>query len=377
MTDKSLIVSKLQFKSGMALFSAAVSAFVIVFALAVVAGFKRELREAISQSCAEISLSEGQVTRAYLPLYDTLRADRRIASVSPRISAPSMLSFKGEMQGALCVNASSAPEGPLVSVPDVALSESLSDKLNVGKGDTLTAYFLSDRVKLRRFRVDSIFRTPAVLGDNTDVVYVDFENMQRIRGLAPGEVDCMEVHLEDRYRDRGSIEDICGELGFSTGMDAVPSTWRYPAVYDWMQVLDVNALLILLLMGIVAAFNMIAAFLIVVMRSTRTIGMLKTLGMPSARVIRVFLSMASRTVLKGLLVGNLAAVVLCLVQQFTHIVKLNPANYFVDFLPVKLEVLPILLCDLALWALIMLFVSIPARRITRISPAESVRGETL
>ena len=375
MTDKSLIVSKLQFKSGMALFSAAVSAFVIVFALSVVSGFKRELRESISQTCAEITLSEGVVTHAYLPLYDTLRADKRISSVTPRVSAPALLSFDGEMQGALCVN--SAAQGPLVSVPDVALSESLCAKLNVKQGDTLTAYFLSDRVKLRKFRVDSVYANPAMLGDNSDLVYVDLDNMRRIRGLAPGEADCMEVRLAEGYRSRKQINDICEELGFRTGMEAVPSTWRYPAVYDWMQVLDMNALLVLLLMAVVAAFNMISAFLIVVMRSTRTIGLLKTLGMSSQRVIRAFLSMASRVVLKGMLIGDAVAIVLCLVQQFTHAVKLDPANYFVDFLPIQLDILPVLICNVALWALIMLFISIPARRISRISPAESVKGETL
>lgn len=376
MTDKSLIVSKLKFTSRMALLSAAVSAFVIVLALSVVAGFKKELREAISQSCAEISLYEGDITRAYLPLYDTLRADKRVASVEPKVSAPALLAFDGEMQGALCVSENFSGRAAS-SVPGVSLSSSLSDKLNLNCGDTLTAYFLADKVKIRKFKVDSIFAAPAMLGDNSVIVRLGIEDMRRIKGLAPGEADCMEVKLQPEYRGREEVNDICGELGFRTGMVAVPSTRRYPMVYDWMQVLDVNALLVLLLMGIVAAFNMVAAFLIVLMRSTRTIGLLKTLGMSSSRVIRIFLSMASRVVLKGLLAGNGVAVVLCLVQQFTHVVRLDPRNYFVDFLPVQIDVLPILLCNFALWALSMLFICIPARRILKISPAESVKGETL
>ena len=122
---------------------------------------------------------------------------------------------------------------------------------------------------------------------------------------------------------------------------------------------------------------MISAFLILIMRSRSTIGLLKTLGMSSSKVSACFLLLCSKAVVKGLLIGDVLGIGLCLLQKYTHIIKLDPFNYFVSYVPIEFNWLLIVLLNIVAWAAIMLFVLLPARRIQKTDPASSVKGESL
>ena len=134
-----------------------------------------------------------------------------------------------------------------------------------------------------------------------------------------------------------------------------------------------NVLAILVLMIIVAGFNMISGLLILLFRSTSTIGTLKSMGMTDKGIASVFLRLSARHTLLGMLLGNAAALLFCLVQGTTHLIRLNPANYFVPFVPVSVNVPMIILADAIAFGVIMLLLLIPTLFISKVDPARTVR----
>ena len=136
-----------------------------------------------------------------------------------------------------------------------------------------------------------------------------------------------------------------------------------------------TVLMILLLMVVVAGFNMISAILIILFEKISTIGLLKALGMTSRDVGRVFLLRAGALVGKGMLWGNVAGIGLCLIQKYTRIFRLDPASYFVDAVPIRLSIPQILLLNLIAGILIMSIVALSTRFISRVSPDRTMRVE--
>ena len=150
---------------------------------------------------------------------------------------------------------------------------------------------------------------------------------------------------------------------------------KYPALFSWLDLIDLNVLLILTLMTVVAGFNMISSLLILLFRHTSTIGTLKAMGMTDRDISSVFLRVSSNLVLKGMAVGNAAALLFCLIQGTTHAIKLDPANYFVSFVPVSVNLPMILLADALAYGVIMLLLLIPCLFIAKVDPARTVRAQ--
>ena len=133
--------------------------------------------------------------------------------------------------------------------------------------------------------------------------------------------------------------------------------------------------MILILMIAVAGFNMISAVLIILFEKTSMIGLLKSLGMTTSRVGRVFLMYSSSLVGKGLVMGNVIGIALCLIQKHTHLIKLDPKNYFVDFVPISVDFWQIAALDIIAFALIVLIVSLSTGFISKVSPEKTLKAE--
>ena len=146
-----------------------------------------------------------------------------------------------------------------------------------------------------------------------------------------------------------------------------------PQLFDWLSLIDFNVLVILVLMTVVAGFNMISGLLILLFENISTIGILKSMGMTDGAIVKVFLRTSSVIVLKGMAAGNLLAFLFCLIQGSTHIIALDPSNYFISYVPVHLQTLKILAADAAAYIVIMLLLLLPSMFISRIDPAKTVR----
>ena len=147
----------------------------------------------------------------------------------------------------------------------------------------------------------------------------------------------------------------------------------YPGLFDWLALLDLNVLVVMVLMMAVAGFNMISGLLIILFERISMIGLLKALGMRTVSICKVFIYRGGAIVLRGMVWGNVVALVLLAVQKWLKPFRLNPVNYFVDFIPVNLNPLHILLVDAAAFVLMLLIMIIPSLFIARVSPDRTIK----
>ncbi|MCD8312979.1 MAG: FtsX-like permease family protein [Bacteroidales bacterium] len=381
------IASRLRFKGRMAMVCIVVSFLVMIVAVAVSGGFRNEIRNSLSDISGDIQITP--VDMNYLG--GTSPIERHPAYMSkilemPEIKAVHPVAYRagiiknGENIHGVLFKGTEQTSSDSLGTLEVSIPSKLASLLSLNVGDEMTTYFVGEKVKARKFKVASIYNA-LVETDDKLVVYANIADIQRVNEWTSEEVSAFEIALGDRYRDEGSITALGEEVGFiafsysdedEETVVCTASTRKYPQIFDWLNLIDFNVLFILILMTLVAGFNMISGLLIMLFENISTIGLLKALGMTDRSIAKVFLATSSSVILKGMVIGNVAAFALCLVENLTHLVRLNPANYFVSFVPVHINVWAVLAADLGAYILIMLLLLIPSLFISRVDPAQTV-----
>ena len=382
MNASRFISRRLRFEGKIAVISTAISFFVMILAVAISSGFRRELRNGISAISGDIQLTAPDLN--YLsdtapvsldqPWMEWLEGRSEVRETVPAVYRAGIVRSGDNIHGVLFKGTPAGPDSLGVRIPS-----RLAKMLSLQVGDRMLAYFVGERVKVRNFRVDDIY--PAILsGDENLVVFAGLEDMQRLNGWAADEVSAIELALADKSDAAlASMNDRIGtQVLLMTPEDedtvlASSALQKYPQIFSWLDLIDLNVVMILVLMTIVAGFNMISGLLILLFRNIPTIGTLKSLGMTDRAISEVFLRVASGIVLKGMLAGNAAALLFCAIQGSTRLIKLNPENYFVSFVPVHADLPMILLADLCAYVAIMILLLLPGLFVSRIDPARTVR----
>ena len=372
--------------------SIAVSFLVMIIAVAVSSGFRHSIRDGISSVSGDIQLlplnmnllddaSPVESDASYLPYIYKVDG---VEDVVPVIYRAGIVRQNEEIHGVLLKG---MPSGQLpFSNPDslslaVSIPRRLSDIIGLNEGDKMLTYFIGDKVRARQFNVVSVYDAMLETDDRL-VVYADLADLQRLNGWNSNQVSAMEIMLEADSREEAKIAEITEEVGVAlyaytaedeTTVLASSCISRYPQIFDWLNLMDFNVLFILVLMTIVAGFNMISGLLIMLFENISTIGLLKTLGMTDRSIAKVFLSSSAVLTIKGMAIGNALAIIFCVIQSSTHILKLDPVNYFVPYVPVQMNLGLILTADIIAFAAIMLFLLIPCIFISKVDPAETVR----
>lgn len=372
--------------------SIAISFLVMIIAVAVSSGFRNEIRGGISSVSGDIQLqplnmnlldsaSPVEKDASYIP---HIRQMEGVSEVIPVIYRAGIVKNGTDIHGILVKG---LPDGflPFENSDSVqlavAIPSRLAEQAGIGEGDRMLTYFVGDKVRARQFNVVSVYdamvETEAGL-----IVYASLADLQRLNGWNEDQVSAIEIMLDEDSREEDRISELTEEAGYlayaytaedETTVVASSSVSRYPQIFDWLNLLDFNVLFILLLMTVVAGFNMISGLLIMLFENISTIGLLKTLGMTDRSIAKVFLSSSAVLMIKGMAIGNALAIIFCVVQSSTHILKLNPENYFVSFVPVHLDLGLILTADMVSFAVIMLLLLIPCLFISKVDPADTVR----
>ena len=280
--------------------------------------------------------------------------------------------FKGTPDGVVC------PDSVRLGV---SIPKRLSQMTGLAVGDRMTAYFVGERTKVRQFNICSVYDA-IVEADDRLLVYASMEDLQRLEGWTENQVSALEIFLSHKHLDENVILEKTQEVGavmsaYSEESEAPviasSSVARFSQLFDWLDLIDFNVLFILLLMTVVAGFNMISGLLIMLFENISTIGLLKSLGMTDRAISKAFLASASALALKGMAIGNVLAFLICMIQDRTHIMKLDPANYFVSFVPMKLDPLAVLAADAVSYVVIVLILLIPTLFVAKVDPAQTVR----
>ena len=266
-----------------------------------------------------------------------------------------------------------------VASGNILISRVIADKLQLGVGDKVDSYFLQGTMRARRYTVAGIYETGFNEYDRLFVI-ADLKAVQALNRWEPDQVTGVEVALTDFSK----VEDMNWELG--TMLDRTEDKYgnQYlvqsvtdinPGLFAWLDVLDMNVWLILALMIGVAGFTMISGLLILIIERTQFIGILKALGASNASVRKAFLYLAMLIIGKGMLWGNIVGLGLCAVQKFTGLIPLDPANYYLDRVPIEFNWLFILAVNAVMFVLSVLILIVPSHLISRIYPTKAMRFE--
>ena len=388
MNAAAFISRKLRFKGKTAMVSIAVSFLVMILAVSISSGFRKELRDNVSAISGDIQItssslnyvSEDSPISSMPPSLDAIRAVDGVESIEPVVYRAGIVKKDDNIHGVLFkgVSASDSTSSLQVSIPS-----KLSDLLGLKEGDDLIAYFVGERVKMRKFKVASIYRSLVEADDNL-LVYASLSDLQRLNSWEQDEVSALEITLADHFRSRSRISMKTDEIGTlallmadaeDDDLIATPITDKYSRIFDWLDLIDLNVMVILILMTVVAGFNMISGLLILLFQNISTIGILKSMGMTDRSISELFLRVSSNLVLKGMAIGNILALLFCALQSSTHFIRLNPENYFISFVPVSVNVPMILLADLLAYVGIMLLLLLPTLFISKVDPAQTVRAQ--
>lgn len=387
------IAGRLRFKGRIAMISIAISYLVIIIAVSVSSGFRKEIRSGLSQLSGDVQLMPPTMNvmdgdapmneeASYMPYIQDVE---NVESLLPVVYRAGIVKNGEDIHGIIIKGIpkdsgvmNDAHPSDSVMLP-VSIPSRLAEIAGLAPGDRMLTYFVGEDVKARQFNVVSV-HDAMVETDDRLVVYADISDMQRINGWDTGEVSCIEICLKDK--EETAIDQAAQEIGAivnayesedDPSVIAVSSVSRYPQLFDWLDLIDFNVVFILVLMTIVAGFNMISGLLIMLFENISTIGLLKSLGMTDRAISKVFLSSSAVLVLKGMAAGNIIALLFCVIQNTTHVLRLNPENYFVSYVPVNPDLGMIITADVVSFVVIMLLLLVPCLFISKVDPAETVR----
>lgn len=388
--DASLfIASRLRFKGRIAMICIAVSFLVMIVAVAISSGFRNELRSSLSALSGDVLISspdlnvmsESSPLDASSQTVSYVAQSALVSDIIPVVWRAGIVRHGDEMHG-IVVKGVPFFEETVDTVINLGVSipRRLAQASGLKPGDRMLTYFVGETLKVRQFNVVDIYDA-SVSTDDRYVVYASMADMQRLNGWDAAQVSAIEIHLADEMDTEEEIEQAAQEIGTIVslyGSDdediiATSSVSRYPQLFNWLALIDFNVGIILILMIIVAGFNMISGLLIMLFEHISTIGLLKSLGMTDRSIAKAFLSSSAVLVAKGMFVGNVLALLFCLIQDTTHFLKLNPENYYVPYVPVDIDLGAVLVADTVAFAAIMVLLLIPCMFISKVDPAQTVR----
>lgn len=386
MNVSGFIAGKIRFKGRMAVVAIAISFFVMIIAVAVSAGFRKEIHAGVAALTGDVVLSAGpsafyteddpiSTRQSYMEM---IKEYDGVEEITPAVYRAGIVKAGRDIHGVMFKGVPTTDSTMCVRIPS-----KLASMLRLNVGDPMVTYFVGEKVKVRKFKVEGIYDN-LLDTEGSLIVYAPIGDMQRLNEWEEDQVSAMEIMLDDAHRTRSGLRKAAAGIGeipimyADEGDDvltATPASTKYAQLFDWLDLIDFNVVAILLLMTIVAGFNMISGLLILLFRHISTIGTLKSVGMSDKGIASVFLKVSSRIVLIGMAAGNALALAFCFLQHTTHLIKLNPENYFVAYVPVSINVGSVLLADAIAFAAIMLLLLIPCLFISKIDPSETMKTE--
>jgi lipoprotein-releasing system permease protein len=264
---------------------------------------------------------------------------------------------------------------------DVLVSEEIGNLLKLNVGDKLYCYFYNEgdnTPRARRFFISGFYNTSMSEFDNLYIIG-DISQVQSLYGWHQSEISGYEINIDDfealeqvYYQAREITMNMATE---NSMLRVYTIKQKYSMVFDWLSVLDLNVWVLLILMITVAGINMVSGLLIIIIERSRMIGILKALGYPNVKVRKIFLYLTGLLSLRGLLWGNIVGIGLCFIQYATGILKLDPASYYIDTVPIFFNFPYIFLLNAGTIVAILLIVLLPSMFISKISPVDAISIE--
>lgn len=251
----------------------------------------------------------------------------------------------------------------------VILSNKIAKALRIDVGQSLNMYFVQNPPRARKMTVVGIYETDVEEFDN-QLIIGNIALVQRLNGWDKNTIGSYEFFVDDFNNLRSIESNLKKQLPPDLRIESV--TRRFPALFDWLNMLDQNTLILMSLILLVACFNIISVLLVMMMERTSMIGLLKTLGSPNGQIRKIFFYIGIQLAIKGLLLGNLLGIGLCLIQKNFKIIPLDPINYSMSFVPIQFDWQMIIILNISTLVIIALILIIPTLIIASIRPIQAL-----
>jgi len=255
----------------------------------------------------------------------------------------------------------------------ILVSKALSKLLKLKAGDDLRMYFIiGNHQRGRKFNISGIYETGLADFDKKFIIG-DIRHIQKLNGWDDDQVGGFEVLVHDFDKLTETGKALYQKIPYNLNIQSIVNL--HPEIFDWLELQDMNVVIILIIMVLVASITMISTLLILILERTNMIGVLKALGMKNYGIRKVFLYTASFIVVRGLVIGNIVALLLAFIQQYFGVIKLSQESYFVSVVPINLDIFDLLWINAGTLLICYLMMIVPSMVITRISPVRAIRFE--
>ena len=260
---------------------------------------------------------------------------------------------------------------------NVVISQYIAKALQIELGDKFGAYFIQDPPRMRQFTVVGIYNTQLEDLDKLFVL-VDIKHLRKLNNWEDDQITGFEIHVSDfskltKYEI--AVNRLVGNNFSPDGsMLKVKSiTEEYPGIFDWLSLLDINVWVILILMLVVSGFNMVSGLLVIILERVNMIGIMKSMGARNIQIEKVFIYFAGFLISRGLIIGNVIGIGLCLIQYYTGVISLDPESYYVSTVPVNINLMHILILNVGTLIATVFMMIMPSLIVSKIDPADAIR----
>ena len=376
---------------------------IMIVAVCIIIGFKKEIREKVIGFGSHIQITSFDSNSSYehqpIAFSDTLRnmllSNPEIAHAQEFITKPGIIKTDEDFLGIVLKGISddydwrffrkNLIEGDIINLNDTSganpaiISQNIANKLHLKLGDNFTTYFVQEPVRARRFIITGIYETNF---EDYDKLYVitDAKILSNLNDWEDDMVSGVEVLVKDYNKLDQTAQDLFFEMStykdrFGNALYTRSIKDINPMIFNWLNLLDMNVWVILILMILVSGFTTISGLLIIILERTNMIGMLKSMGARDFSIRKVFLYLSAFLIGQGMLWGNIIGLAFCLLQKNFNILKLDPATYYLSAVPIDLNPWYVILLNVGTLIVSLVMMIAPSYLVAKITPAKSIRFE--
>lgn len=383
---------------------------VMIITMAVVTGFQQQIIKKITTFTAHLQINDYDPNQSLEPnpiifnkeLLSKIKSTNNVKHIQVFATKNGILKTKTENEGIVLKGVSSdydwsylqpyIIEGKTLSLhkdsisKGIFISKILANKLHLKLNQKLLVYFMTKKKlvdttfngknyidyepRVKDFYIKGIYNTGFADFDK-NLTFVDLKQIQKLNYWANNEVAGYEVYLNDFNLLESSLEKLNDVVGYNYTIESVKQLQN--SIFSWLDMIDVNAVIIITLMVLVAAINMISALLILILERTTLVGILKALGLTNASVRKIFFHVSIQLLTKGLLFGNIIGIGFCWLQLHFKFATLNPETYYLDFIPINLSLTHLLLINIGTIITCLLMMFLPTLILNKITPIKAIR----
>jgi lipoprotein-releasing system permease protein len=374
---------------------------VMILSVAIVTGFKQEIRKKVTGFGAHIIITNYDTNNSYesTPLlktqsfYPDIENVKGIKHIQTFATKAGIIKTKSDIQGVVLKGVGAdfdwqflegtVQKGSRFKVEEgkktdsVLISKHIASLLRLNVGDPLFMYFMDEPIKMRCFKICGIYSTDFLEFDKLYVI-CDIAQVQKLNEWPENKINGFEIiidEFDEIDQMKRAVEEAVATK-YIQGQEQLQVRSAkdiFPQIFNWLELTNTNVWIILGLMVLVGTFNMISGLFVIILERTSMIGTLKALGAKNFSISKVFLYHAAFLIGKGLLLGNLIGIGLALMQYYFKIVKLNPATYYIDQVPINLQLWHLVLLNVCTLLITTAMLILPSLIISSIKPSKAIK----